>query len=145
MTTLYALKPGFQRMLRPVCRGLAASGVTANQVTIAGAIISIATGVALSWWSANPAIFWLLRRRGGGEHERHYSDGCADSHAGIVAAPDFLRPTAAQKPFTTEERRHRENTEPVMGFPPRSRDIRVKKPNSSLFALFLCCPVVKGL
>ncbi|MCV3240235.1 CDP-alcohol phosphatidyltransferase family protein [Mesorhizobium sp. ZC-5] len=60
MTTLYALKPGFQRRLRPICRGLAASGVTANQVTIAGAVISVSTGITLSWWSAHPAIFWLL-------------------------------------------------------------------------------------
>lgn len=60
MATLYAVKPRFQNLLRPVAKWLAAVGVTANQVTTAAAIVSIATGVAVAWWSANPVTFWLL-------------------------------------------------------------------------------------
>lgn len=60
MATLYALKPRFQGALRPVARWLAALGVTANQVTVTAVLLSIATGMAVAWWSTNPTIFWLL-------------------------------------------------------------------------------------
>lgn len=43
--TLYELKPAFQNLLRPVCNSLAKAGVTANQVTIAAAIMSVAVGL----------------------------------------------------------------------------------------------------
>lgn len=42
--TLYALKPRFQALLRPVVAHLAAAGVTANQVTLAAALGSVAVG-----------------------------------------------------------------------------------------------------
>ncbi|MBH9579289.1 CDP-alcohol phosphatidyltransferase family protein [Inhella proteolytica] len=45
--TLYALKPRFQRGLRPAVRRLAAAGVTANQVTVLAALLSVALGLAL--------------------------------------------------------------------------------------------------
>ena len=45
--TLYALKPRFQELLRPFVARLAAVGVTANQVTIAAAIGSVAIGAAI--------------------------------------------------------------------------------------------------
>ena len=45
--TLYDLKPRFQSLLRPLVRRLAAAGVTANQVTLAAAIGSVALGVLL--------------------------------------------------------------------------------------------------
>ena len=45
--TLYDIKPAFQRLLRPACNGLAKAGVTANQVTVAAMLLSIATGAAL--------------------------------------------------------------------------------------------------
>ena len=43
--SIYALKPRFQTLLRPLARGLAHAGVTANQVTVAAAIVSVALGV----------------------------------------------------------------------------------------------------
>jgi CDP-diacylglycerol--glycerol-3-phosphate 3-phosphatidyltransferase len=43
--TIYDLKPAFQNLLRPVCRALAAAGVTANQVTITATLLSIVVGV----------------------------------------------------------------------------------------------------
>ena len=42
--TIYDLKPAFQNLLRPITRALARAGVTANQVTVAAAILSIAVG-----------------------------------------------------------------------------------------------------
>jgi CDP-diacylglycerol--glycerol-3-phosphate 3-phosphatidyltransferase len=45
--TLYDVKPAFQQLLRPACNALAKAGVTANQVTIAAMLLSIATGAAL--------------------------------------------------------------------------------------------------
>jgi CDP-diacylglycerol--glycerol-3-phosphate 3-phosphatidyltransferase len=46
--TLYELKPGFQALLRPLTRRLAQAGVTANQVTLAAAAISVLLGASLS-------------------------------------------------------------------------------------------------
>ena len=60
MPTLYDLKPAFQRQLRPLAKGLAASGVTANQVTLAAAVLSAGTGIALATWPHERELFWLL-------------------------------------------------------------------------------------
>lgn len=45
--SIYALKPRFQALLRPLVRCLHAAGVTANQVTLAACVISVALGLAL--------------------------------------------------------------------------------------------------
>ncbi len=42
--TIYELKPAFQNLLRPTTDALARAGVTANQVTIAAMLLSIAVG-----------------------------------------------------------------------------------------------------
>jgi CDP-diacylglycerol---glycerol-3-phosphate 3-phosphatidyltransferase len=60
VVTLYALKPRFQALLRPLVGGLAASGITANQVTVAAAVGSIAVALAIVAWIDRPAIFLLL-------------------------------------------------------------------------------------
>ncbi|MDP3895081.1 MAG: CDP-alcohol phosphatidyltransferase family protein [Mesorhizobium sp.] len=60
MPTLYDLKPRFQNLLRPLARRLAAAGITANQLTIAAAFLSVATGALLTAFSHMPALFWLL-------------------------------------------------------------------------------------
>ena len=52
MVSVYDLKPKFQNVLRPLCAGLARAGVTANQVTIAAAVLSVAEGVAIYWSGA---------------------------------------------------------------------------------------------
>lgn len=57
MPSVYDLKPAFQRLLRPLCRRLAAAGVTANQVTVAAALLSLAAGAAIAW---RPAARWPL-------------------------------------------------------------------------------------
>ncbi len=44
MASVYDLKPKFQNLLRPLCGRLARAGVTANQVTLIAAAISIVEG-----------------------------------------------------------------------------------------------------
>ncbi|QEY27147.1 CDP-alcohol phosphatidyltransferase family protein [Neisseria zalophi] len=58
--SIYALKPKFQNLLRPLVRKLHNRGVTANQVTLAACGISIFIGVLLAGFADVPALFWLL-------------------------------------------------------------------------------------
>jgi CDP-diacylglycerol---glycerol-3-phosphate 3-phosphatidyltransferase len=61
MTSLYALKPRFQALLRPMVGTLARAGVTANQVTVFAALGSIMVGgVVLLWGRATPWLFLLI-------------------------------------------------------------------------------------
>src|SRR5580658_6967033 len=48
MPSLYQLKPGFQRRLRPLVARLAAAGITANQITIAAGVASMILGAGLA-------------------------------------------------------------------------------------------------
>lgn len=57
--TLYALKPRFQALLRPLVTRLAAAGITANQVTIAATVGSLLLGAWL-FFSGDVRWFWLL-------------------------------------------------------------------------------------
>jgi CDP-diacylglycerol--glycerol-3-phosphate 3-phosphatidyltransferase len=50
MASIYDIKPWFQALLRPLCAKLAGAGVTANQVTVLAALISLAHGGALALW-----------------------------------------------------------------------------------------------
>lgn len=47
MASIYDLKPKFQALLRPITKDLARRGVTANQVTVFAALISMVTGACL--------------------------------------------------------------------------------------------------
>jgi len=49
MPSIYDLKPKFQSLLRPLTRRLASIGVTANQVTVAAAILSLAVGITIAF------------------------------------------------------------------------------------------------
>jgi CDP-diacylglycerol---glycerol-3-phosphate 3-phosphatidyltransferase len=60
MPTLYALKPAFQGVLRPLTARLASTGVTANQVTIAAALMSIAAGGLIAAFPGTRAVFLLV-------------------------------------------------------------------------------------
>jgi len=67
MPTIYDLKPAFQNLLRPVCRALARAGVTANQVTLVAAAISVALGACIAWrpgerWPLALVPAWLFVR-----------------------------------------------------------------------------------
>ena len=47
MASIYDLKPAFQNLLRPVCRGLVGAGMTANQVTVAAMVLSYTAGLMI--------------------------------------------------------------------------------------------------
>ena len=70
MITIYALKPRFQALLRPLAARLARAGVTANQVTLAAMLVSIGVGAFVCWRAAAGWPFlllplWLLLRMAG--------------------------------------------------------------------------------
>jgi len=58
MPSIYQLKPAFQGLLRPLVRALARAGVTANQVTLLAAALSILLGLVLALWPAC-RLAWL--------------------------------------------------------------------------------------
>jgi CDP-diacylglycerol--glycerol-3-phosphate 3-phosphatidyltransferase len=60
MASIYDLKPRFQGILRPLVGGLARSGVTANQVTLAAAFLSLLTGAAIFLSPASPRVLLLV-------------------------------------------------------------------------------------
>ncbi|MFM1943962.1 MAG: inner membrane protein YnbA [Verrucomicrobiota bacterium] len=55
--SIYELKPRFQQLLRPCVGRLARFGVTANQVTLAAMLMSLAVGGVVAMW---PGRVWLL-------------------------------------------------------------------------------------
>lgn len=57
MISVYQLKPAFQNLLRPLVGLLARWGVTANQVTVLAGIISILTGIGLTWFLIDPMLY----------------------------------------------------------------------------------------
>ena len=66
--SIYKLKSSFQSLLRPLVGRLATMGVTANQVTLFAAIVSVAIGALLVIHPA-PALFalvpvWMFLRMG---------------------------------------------------------------------------------
>jgi len=60
MASIYDIKPAFQNLLRPLCRKLAAQGVTANQVTVAALLLSLLAGGGLAYFYAQPRVFLLI-------------------------------------------------------------------------------------
>ena len=60
MPSIYDLKPGFQRLLRPITRGLASKGVTANQVTLSAMLLSVAVGACLAILPQNHLVQILV-------------------------------------------------------------------------------------
>lgn len=63
MPSLYQLKPRFQQLLRPMVTRFAAANITANQITIATGVASIALGAWLSaqhrGWILLPVFLFL--------------------------------------------------------------------------------------
>ena len=59
-TTLYALKPRFQELLRPLASRLAGAGVTANQVTLFALAMSVAAGTLVALAAPSVRPFLLL-------------------------------------------------------------------------------------
>ncbi|ATB68050.1 CDP-alcohol phosphatidyltransferase family protein [Pseudomonas mosselii] len=57
MPSIYQLKPRFQALLRPAVQHLFDRGVTANQVTVTAAAVSVLLGLLLAWL---PQVTWLF-------------------------------------------------------------------------------------
>jgi CDP-diacylglycerol--glycerol-3-phosphate 3-phosphatidyltransferase len=55
MPSIYALKPRFQQLLRPLLAALHSAGITANAVTVAALLASLAYG---GWLGLAPASRW---------------------------------------------------------------------------------------
>lgn len=60
MISIYQLKPRFQSLLRPLVQRCAAAGLTANAVTLAAMVISIALGGLLYAAAEDSRVFLLL-------------------------------------------------------------------------------------
>jgi CDP-diacylglycerol---glycerol-3-phosphate 3-phosphatidyltransferase len=58
--SIYALKPRFQALLRPLVGTLYRAGVTANQVTVAACAVSVLLGAWLLWNPGSRAAFALV-------------------------------------------------------------------------------------
>lgn len=67
MPSIYQLKPRFQNLLRPLVQRLHARGVTANQVTLAAATVSVLLGLLVAAFAGYLWLFaliplWMLLR-----------------------------------------------------------------------------------
>lgn len=67
MLSIYQLKPAFQNLLRPAVKRLYERSVTANQVTLAAAVVSVGLGVLLAAMHQHIWLFalvplWMLVR-----------------------------------------------------------------------------------
>lgn len=60
MISIYSLKPRFQNLLRPLVKRLAARGITANQVTLAAAAISLLVALIVAWQAQHLWVFMLI-------------------------------------------------------------------------------------
>lgn len=66
MPTLYSVKPRFQALLRPIVTRIAGAGVSANQITLLAAGISIVVGAGVMWSGSRRGFLilpvWFLIR-----------------------------------------------------------------------------------
>ncbi|QRM57412.1 CDP-alcohol phosphatidyltransferase family protein [Sinorhizobium sp. BG8] len=113
--SVYKLKSAFQNVLRPLVAKLAAIGVTANQVTVLAAAVSVVLGAALTW-SADPRWFaliplWMLLRMAlnamdgmlAREHGQQSRLGAFLNELGdVVSDAALYMPFAVISPFTPE-------------------------------------------
>lgn len=60
MPSVYAIKPRFQALLRPLVERMARAGIRANQVTLAAMLVSIAVGIAVGCTAATHRWAWGL-------------------------------------------------------------------------------------
>ena len=71
MLSIYHLKPRFQRVLRPFVTRLQQRGVTANQVTVTAAVVSLLIGLLVALFASRAWLFalipvWMFLRMAGG-------------------------------------------------------------------------------
>lgn len=60
MASIYALKARFQALLRPLVHRLHAAGATANQVTLAAAVVSLLVAAWVLWAAPDQPLWFLL-------------------------------------------------------------------------------------
>jgi len=60
MKSIYALKPLFQNLLRPLCHHLVQWKISANQVTLTAMLLSVVIAILIAWQIDKPIIFLLL-------------------------------------------------------------------------------------
>ena len=60
MISIYSLKPRFQSLLRPLVSTMAARGITANQVTLAAAAVSLLVALIVAWQAQQIWVFILI-------------------------------------------------------------------------------------
>ena len=60
MISIYSLKPRFQSLLRPLVSKMSARGITANQVTLAAAAISLLIALIVAWQAQQIWVFILI-------------------------------------------------------------------------------------
>lgn len=60
MISIYSLKPRFQSFLRPLVSKMSARGITANQVTLAAAAISLLIALVVTWQAQHLWVFVLI-------------------------------------------------------------------------------------
>jgi len=58
--SIYDLKPRFQALLRPITQRLAAAGVSANQVTVAAAVLSALVGLFVACFPTSRLVLLLV-------------------------------------------------------------------------------------
>ena len=83
MPSVYDLKPRFQKLLRPLCANLARAGISANQVTVAALILSVAEG---AWIAATH----ITRGNARCVHHRSSASWMAWARAALIALPAVL-------------------------------------------------------
>jgi CDP-diacylglycerol--glycerol-3-phosphate 3-phosphatidyltransferase len=60
MASIHDWKPRFQAALRPLTARLAAAGVTANQVTLLAALLSLATGIVIAGFNQYRSVLVIM-------------------------------------------------------------------------------------
>jgi CDP-diacylglycerol--glycerol-3-phosphate 3-phosphatidyltransferase len=58
--SIYGLKPRFQALLRPIVKRAYEAGITANQVTVAACVISVALGATVALRPEDTRLFLLI-------------------------------------------------------------------------------------
>ncbi len=67
MISVYQMKPGFQKLLRPLVKTLAGAGITANQVTVFALLLSLSAALFVCLTPYSPQqllvlpVTWLIR------------------------------------------------------------------------------------
>jgi CDP-diacylglycerol--glycerol-3-phosphate 3-phosphatidyltransferase len=57
---VYAIKPKFQQLLKPIADGLVSAKVHPNLINVAGLVIALLMGAAFFFTEHVPALYWIL-------------------------------------------------------------------------------------